>query len=155
LALPARSQTSRGGSTVAAAALPSAARDRQDAAAYAAGERAALARAFQLALPGQQALGALQAGLGALRAAAAADGAALKGVQLSLAGATATLQARPFCTRALLEAHRCCGYVWLGRRRSRSAGAHSRRWAARGLPAACFAWLSSWQAQALRPVSSL
>ncbi|KAK9826174.1 hypothetical protein WJX81_003557 [Elliptochloris bilobata] len=64
-----------------------------DAAAYAAGERAALARAFQLALPGQQALGGLQAGLAALRAAAANDSAALRATQADLAGAAALLQA--------------------------------------------------------------
>lgn len=97
--------SSCGSTTVTAATTPPAARDRQDAAACAAGERAALARAFQLALPGQQALGALQAGLGALRAAAAADGAALRGVQLSLAGATATLQARPRCAPAPRPRH--------------------------------------------------
>lgn len=67
---------------------------QQDAAAYAAGERAALSRAFQLVLPGQQALGALQAGLAALRASAAADTAALRTTQIDLAGAAATLQAR-------------------------------------------------------------
>ena len=66
----------------------------QDAAAYAAGERAALTRAFQLALPGQQALGSLQAGLAALRSSVGADSAALRTAQANLAGTAATLQAR-------------------------------------------------------------
>ena len=66
----------------------------QDAAAYAAGERAALTRAFQLALPGQQALGSLQAGLAALRSSVGADSATLRSAQANLAGTAATLQAR-------------------------------------------------------------
>lgn len=75
----------------------------QDAAAYATGERAALTRAFQLALPGQQALGSLQAGLAALRSSVGADSAALRTAQANLAGTAATLQARaarlPSCVR--------------------------------------------------------
>jgi len=134
--------SSCGSTTVTAATTPPAARDRQDAAAYAAGERAALARAFQLALPGQQALGALQAGLGALRAAAAADGAALRGVQLSLAGATATLQVRPRCAPApRLPVAGMPG--WVGASRALHARAAVVR--RHGLPAACSAWLPSWQ----------
>ncbi len=67
----------------------------QDAEAFAAGERAALARAFQAALPGQQALGRLAAAAEAQGAGLAEESARVRALQSESAELRATVQVPP------------------------------------------------------------
>ena len=74
----------------------------QDAAAFAAGERAALARAFQAALPGQQALGRLAAASEAQGRGLAEEGERVRALQGDAAELRATVQVLPPALLALL-----------------------------------------------------
>lgn len=65
-----------------------------DALAYAAGERAAWSRAFQAALPGQQALGQLFTAVDVLHTRLETDAAAVRALQLDQARALTSLEVR-------------------------------------------------------------
>lgn len=80
----------------------------QDAAAFAAGERAALARAFQAALPGQQALGRLAAAAEAQGRGLAEEGERVRALQGDSAEFRATVQVMPAAVRAMCPRNNAC-----------------------------------------------
>lgn len=78
----------------------------QDTAAFLAGERAALGRAFRESLPSQQALGALCNGVAQVSARMAEEAAAVRELQAGRADMGATLQARPCYTNPSIQSQR-------------------------------------------------